>query len=119
MSFFNNEFDNLRTKEEFMTFVAQSATHQQSEEYNNTKEEQDKAQLSAIRNHICKVISAHFNKNDQNNLKVDSPDLTIYIGHLPQEDKASLKVSLESKGYFCILNQVGDRLTISINAPQI
>ena len=116
MSFFQNEFNDLRTKTEFETFVNNVTTYQQSQEYTDTQTAKTNAKKIAARAHICKVVNNHFNQNNQANVNVDNTDLKLYIGYLDQADRDDLKACLEAKGYICVLNEVGDRITISLTA---
>lgn len=113
MSF--SDLDNLRTKNEFEEFIANAQTFQQSNEFINEQEASETTKSNAIKEHICKVIMNHFNNENQNNVNPNNADLTIFIGHLSQDDKNSLISLLEQKGYVCVFDEITKRLTISIS----
>jgi hypothetical protein len=112
MSFFDNAFDDLRSKAEFQSFVDETTTHQGTSEHIDRMNEQEEKRKKAIKEHICKLILAHFNSDDKDNFDVNKQDLTIYVGHLDTSDQNKLKANLEGKGY--VVTIANDKMTIGL-----
>ena len=99
MSFFVNEFNDLRTNQEFNDFVNDTTTHQTTDEYNNMMAQQGLQKKNATRAHICKLISNQFNNQDQDNFDVNKTAITVFVGELDQVDINDLINILTNKGY--------------------
>lgn len=111
MSFFTEEFDDLRTNQDFNNYVNNVDTYQQSNEYQNILNQLSQKNKNDVRTHICKIINDHFNCHDQVNFDVEKTSLTIYIGVLDNNDQSELISVLTNKGYVCTTS--GGFLTIS------
>lgn len=114
MSFFQSEFDDLRTSTEFTTYINETSTYQNTDQYNNKMNQYNEIEKNTIRHHICKIIMNHFNNNDKDHFNPSETKLTIYIGHISESEKNNLVSVLEKKGYIATFNDDRTRITISL-----
>jgi hypothetical protein len=113
MSFFTEEFTDLRTNSEFNNFVDDTSVYQSSQSYSDVQQLQLQREIDALRAHICKIITTHFNATNTNEFNVSGTDLIVYVGNLPNADIVNLRQSLIGKGYIVTINNDGTRMTIS------
>ena len=113
-NFFSDNLQSLSNNNEFISYASEAIQYQQnSQGYSNYMEKKIKMKRNAIRRSIKNSIMDHFNKRNYNEFKTEDTQFTIYIGDLSEGDKLDLCNTMESKGYFCIIDEQDMIMTIS------
>ena len=116
MSFsFETNLTNLRSGEDYATFIQSSTNWQNSPEYHDFIVGQHLVRLNAIRDYICNMIMDHFNNIDLNNVDINNTTLTVYVGDLMISDINNLVTALQSKGYICNISVDNTKLIVTCN----
>ena len=115
MTTFNEGLSNLKTANEFNSWLTHTVSYQNSQEYQDKIQQKENDDAQFYLHHIVQIIKTHFNDDNISSFDAEICDISIFVGLLTSTQITELIQSLDSKGYITTLDNGTTILTISAN----